>query len=66
MTKGMLKKSHELTWKNPKGKFFYMPVHIVYKESSTTTKIRAVFDASATTSSGASLNSILMVGTLMF
>ena len=41
---------------------FYLPIHIVRKESSTTTKIRAVFDASAATSTGASLNSTLMVG----
>lgn len=39
-----------------------MPIHIVCKESSTTTKIRAVFDASAATSTGVSLNSTLMVG----
>ena len=41
---------------------FYMPMLVVCKESSTTTKIRAVFDASATTSTGVSLNSTLMVG----
>lgn len=41
---------------------FYLPIHIVRKESSSTTKIRAVFDASATTSTGISLNSTLMVG----
>ena len=41
---------------------FYLPMHIVTKNSSTTTKFRAVFDASATTSTGLSLNSTLMVG----
>ena len=41
---------------------FYLPIHIVCKEYSTTTKIRAVFDASVATSTGASLNSTLMVG----
>lgn len=49
-----LEKSHE--------EVFYLPIHIVFKESSTTTKIRAVFDASAATSTGISLNSTLMVG----
>ena len=41
---------------------FYMPIHVVYKEASTTTKVRAVFDASAKSSSGMSLNDTLMVG----
>ena len=41
---------------------YYMPVHAVFKESSTTTKTRAVFDASAKTSSKYSLNDILAVG----
>ena len=41
---------------------FYLPMHAVHKESSTTTKIRAVFDASMKTTSGVSLNDMLMVG----
>lgn len=41
---------------------YYMPIHVVYKEASTTTKVRAVFDASAKTSSGTSLNDQLIVG----
>ena len=41
---------------------FYLPMHSVVKQSSTTTKLRVVFDGSASTTSGASLNSILHVG----
>jgi hypothetical protein len=40
----------------------YIPLHYVLKEESTTTKFRVVFDASAKTSSGVSLNDIMMVG----
>ncbi|XP_011861013.1 PREDICTED: uncharacterized protein LOC105558079, partial [Vollenhovia emeryi] len=41
---------------------FYMPHHCVIKDSSTTTKLRVVFDASSKTTSGVSLNDSLMVG----
>ncbi|XP_011860374.1 PREDICTED: uncharacterized protein LOC105557673 [Vollenhovia emeryi] len=40
----------------------YLPHHGVVRESSTTTKLRVVFDASAKTTSGISLNDTLMVG----
>ena len=46
----------------PSREVFYMPMHAVRKEHSTTTKIRAVFDASAKSSSGVSLNDTLLVG----
>lgn len=40
----------------------YLPHHPVIKESSTTTKVRVVFDGSARTSTGKSLNDSLLVG----
>lgn len=44
------------------GNYYYLPHHAVFKESSTTTKLRVVFDASCKTKSGNSLNDNLMVG----
>ena len=41
---------------------FCLPMHAVKRESSTTTKIRAVFAASAKSATGVSLNDILLVG----
>ena len=46
----------------PEHKVFYLPMHTVYKSSSTTTKLQTVFDASAKSSSGVSLNDTLLVG----
>ena len=46
----------------PESDVFYLPLPVVYKESSTTTKVRAVFDGSAKTVSGISLNDQLQVG----
>ena len=46
----------------PPSQHYYMPVHSVLKETSTSTKVRAVFDASAPSASGVSLNDLLAVG----
>ena len=45
---------------------YYLPMHGVSKESSSTTKLRVVFDASAKTTTGISLNDTLMVGPTLF
>lgn len=41
---------------------YYLPHHAVIKKTSLTTKLRVVFDASAPTNTGVSLNNQLMVG----
>lgn len=41
---------------------FFLPHHGVIRESSLTTKLRTVFDASAKTSTGVSLNDLQMIG----
>ena len=46
----------------PSNQVYYLPHHCVFKEDSTTTKLLVVFDGSAKTSNGCSLNESLMVG----
>ena len=44
---------------------FYLPHQCVIKDDSSTTKLRVVFNASAKSTSGVSLNDRLIVGTLL-
>ena len=46
----------------PPKEIFYLPMHAVRKEHSSTTKLRVVFDASAKSASGISWNDLLLVG----
>ena len=46
----------------PPNKCFYLPYHCVFKEDSTTTKLRVVFDGSEKTTNRVSINDALMVG----
>ena len=48
--------------RKPEMETYYLPMHGVLKEASTTTKLRVVFNASARTSSGVSLNDQLLPG----
>ncbi|XP_075150510.1 uncharacterized protein LOC142224614 [Haematobia irritans] len=45
--------------------YYYLPHHAVIKPDSTTTKLRVVFNASAATSNGLSLNDILHTGPVL-
>lgn len=48
--------------RKPMSESYYLPMHGVKKVSSTSTKLRVVFDASASTSTGNSLNDSLLPG----
>ena len=48
--------------KKPCSELYYMPTLVVWKESRSTTKLRVVFDASAKSTSGSSLNDQYLVG----
>ena len=50
----------------PSALSYYMPMHGVYKDSSTTTKLTVVFDASAKTTSHHSLNDSLAIGPTLY
>ena len=45
---------------------YYFPMHVVRKETSTSSRVRVVFDASAKTTTGTSLNDQLLVGPTVY
>lgn len=47
---------------HPSNEEYFLPHHAVLRPDSTTTKLRVVFDGSASSSSGLSLNDVLLVG----
>ena len=54
-----------IDFKKEHSKIFYFPIHVVWKETSSSTKVPPVFDASAKSASGVSLNDLLLVGPLV-
>ena len=46
----------------PNEECYFIPHHAIQRPDSSTTKVRVVFDASAKSSNGISLNDLLLVG----
>ncbi|UYV78053.1 hypothetical protein LAZ67_15003314 [Cordylochernes scorpioides] len=59
---GHMEVINEIEPERPSHLVYYMPYHAVLRDQSTTTKLRVVFDASAKTSTGLSLNDLLYCG----
>ncbi|XP_058797385.1 uncharacterized protein LOC131667724 [Phymastichus coffea] len=59
---GYLELGHMTLCEDDNNDGYYLPHHAVIKESSETTKCRVVFDASAKSSTGISLNDMLLTG----
>ncbi|UYV80832.1 hypothetical protein LAZ67_19001906 [Cordylochernes scorpioides] len=57
---GHMEVINEIEPEQPSHQVYYMPYHAVLREQSTTTELRMVFDASAKTSTGLSLNDLLL------
>ncbi|XP_033218066.1 uncharacterized protein LOC117173536 [Belonocnema kinseyi] len=64
---GYFKESHikSISSNEPNNQGYYLPHHAVVKTCSLTTKTRVVFDDSAKTTTGISLNDSLMVGPII-
>lgn len=60
--KEYLELGHMELAQNTDGPTYYLPHHSVFKSNSLTTKMRVVFDGSATSKTGQSLNDILLCG----
>ncbi|XP_065088027.1 uncharacterized protein LOC135709561 [Ochlerotatus camptorhynchus] len=58
---GHMKLNNDVTDEDPHS-VFYLPHHYVLKPSSTTTRLRVVFDGSAESSTGISINQTQMIG----
>ena len=63
-TLGHMKRINESS-DNDQDSFYYFPHHAVIKTSSTTTKTRVVFDGSAKTTTGVSLNDAQKIGPIV-
>ena len=59
---GHAEKVPVLNLNKPAEQVFYLPMHAVQKESSTTTKVIAVFGVAAKSATGVFLNDLLLVG----
>lgn len=56
---------HMRLLKNDDGSGYYLPHHAILKQDSLTTKLGGMFDGSASTSTGLSLNNTLMKGPII-
>ena len=62
LTLGHAQKTSPSELCTPVGKHYYLPMHAVYKATSSSTKTRVVSDASCPTTTGVSLNDMLAAG----
>ena len=62
---GHMREINECEYSSNSEPTYYMPHHCVLKDSSTTTKLRVVFNASAKSTTGVSLNDALKVGPMI-